>query len=262
MSRLSLNIISIGLLKKMDTTTVSGNGLWKETLGSLIGQEEKGNTKLKHDSSEDTKSICSIEDNDDKTELWQTNLGKANKILLLRSFSFQNGNNLSGTFQIEHGIQHQKTPPKTPQLNGLAERLNRTLVERDRCLLSYAGLPASFWGFGAAKMFHTIIYEFFRCKASVHIPKDERSKLDVKGKPCVFLEYDQDEFGYRLYDPVQKKLVRSRDVVFEEDLTLKDVEKAERETIPQHNDDLIDLDPVPPKHFDSQFGDDIQNDEE
>ncbi|GKE47912.1 hypothetical protein Tco_1479170, partial [Tanacetum coccineum] len=32
------------------------------------------------------------------------------------------------------------------------------------------------------------------------------------------------------------------------------VEKAERETIPQHNDDLIDLDPVPPKHFDSQFG--------
>ncbi|GKC81610.1 putative RNA-directed DNA polymerase [Tanacetum coccineum] len=41
-----------------------------------------------------------------------------------------------------------------------------------------------------------------------------------------------------------------------------DVEKAERETIPQHNDDLIDLDPVPPKHFDSKFGDDIQNDEE
>ncbi|GKB83650.1 putative RNA-directed DNA polymerase [Tanacetum coccineum] len=90
----------------------------------------------------------------------------------------------------------------------------------------------------------------------------ERSKLDVKTKPCVFLGYGQDEFGYRLYDPVQKRLVRSRDVVFEEDLTLKDVEKAERETIPQHNDDLIDLDPVPPKHFDTQFGDNIHNDEE
>ncbi|GJR05427.1 putative RNA-directed DNA polymerase [Tanacetum coccineum] len=46
----------------------------------------------------------------------------------------------------EHGIQHQKTPPKTPQLNGLVERMNRTLVERVRCLLSHAGLPASFWG--------------------------------------------------------------------------------------------------------------------
>ncbi|GJX71625.1 hypothetical protein Tco_0308796 [Tanacetum coccineum] len=53
-----------------------------------------------------------------------------------------------------------------------------------------------------------------------------------------------------------------RDVVFEEDQTLKDVENAERETIPQHNDVLNDLDPVPPKHFDSQFGDDIQNDKE
>ncbi|GKF59181.1 retrovirus-related pol polyprotein from transposon TNT 1-94, partial [Tanacetum coccineum] len=98
--------------------------------------------------------------------------------------------------------------------------------------------------------------------AFVHIPKDERSKLDVKTKPYVFLGYGQDEFGYRLYDPVQKRLVRSRDVVFEEDQTLKDVENAERETIPQHKDDLIDLDPVPPKHFDSQVGDDIQNDEE
>ncbi|GJX96283.1 putative RNA-directed DNA polymerase [Tanacetum coccineum] len=153
----------------------------------------------------------------------------------------------------EHGIQHQKTPSKTPQLNGLAERMNRTLVERVRCLLSHAGV----WSDKDVSYRHLRV---FGCKASVHIPKDERSKLDVKGKPCVFLGYGQDEFGYRLYVPVQKKLVRSRDVVFEEDLTLKDVEKAEREIIPQHNDDLIDLDLVPPKHFDSQFGDDIQND--
>nr|GFD62429.1 hypothetical protein [Tanacetum cinerariifolium] len=44
--------------------------------------------------------------------------------------------------------------------------------------------------------------------------------------------------------------------------TLKDIEKAEKEIIPQHNDDPIDLDPVHPKHFNSQFEDDIQNDEE
>ncbi|GJT05141.1 putative RNA-directed DNA polymerase [Tanacetum coccineum] len=187
----------------------------------------------------------------------------------------------------EHGIQHQKTPPKIPQLNGLAERMNRTLVERVRCLLSHAGLPASFWGEALNMAVHVINLtpcvplrfdvpdrvwsdkdvsyrhlRVFGCKAFVHIPKDERSKLDVKTKPCVFLGYGQDEFGYRLYDPVQKRLVRSRDVVFEEDQTLKDVENAERETIPQHKDDLIDLDPVPPKHFDSQFGDDIQNENE
>ncbi|GKF89517.1 retrovirus-related pol polyprotein from transposon TNT 1-94 [Tanacetum coccineum] len=128
--------------------------------------------------------------------------------------------------------------------------MNRTLVERVRCLLSHAGLPASFWG------------EALNTAASVHIPKDKRSKLDVKNNPCVFLGYGQDELGYMLYDPVQKKLVRSRDVEFDKDQTLKDVEKTEKETIPQHNDDPIDLDLVPLKHFDAQFGDDIQNDEE
>ncbi|GJW86542.1 putative RNA-directed DNA polymerase [Tanacetum coccineum] len=99
-------------------------------------------------------------------------------------------------------------------------------------------LPASFWGFGAAKMFHTVIYKFLDARHLCIFPKMKDQSL------------------------MRRKLVRSRDVVFEEDLTLKDVKKAERETIPQHNDDLIDLDPVPPKHFDSQFGDDIQNDEE
>ncbi|GKA87395.1 putative RNA-directed DNA polymerase [Tanacetum coccineum] len=208
----------------------------------------------------------------------------------LKCIRSDNGGEYIGPFDAycrEHGIQHQKTPPKTPQLNGLAERMNRTLVERVRCLLSHAGLPASFWGEALNTAVHVINLtpcvplrfdvpdrvwsgkdvsyhhlRVFGCKASVHIPKDERSKLDVKNKPCVFLGYGQDELGYRLYDPVQKKLVRSRDVEFDEDQTLKDVEKTEKETIPQHNDDPIDLDPVPPKHFDAQFGDDIQNDEE
>nr|GEZ54845.1 retrovirus-related Pol polyprotein from transposon TNT 1-94 [Tanacetum cinerariifolium] len=36
--------------------------------------------------------------------------------------------------------------------------------------------------------------------------------------------------------------IKSRDVEFEEDQTLKDVEKAEKEIIPLHNDDPIDLD--------------------
>ena len=36
------------------------------------------------------------------------------------------------------------TPPKTPQLNCLAESMNKTLVERVRCVLSEAKLPNSF----------------------------------------------------------------------------------------------------------------------
>ena len=57
----------------------------------------------------------------------------------------------------------------------------------------------------------------FGCKAFVHIMKYERSKLDAKTRPCVFIGCGQDELGYRFYDPVQKKLVRSRDAMFMED---------------------------------------------
>ena len=68
----------------------------------------------------------------------------------------------------------------------------------------------------------------FGCKAFVHVPKDERSKLDVKTRQCIFVGYGQDEFGYRFFDPVEKKLVRSRDVVFFEDQTIEDLDKCEK----------------------------------
>ena len=42
-------------------------------------------------------------------------------------------------------IHHQKTHPNTPQLNGLVEMMNKTLVERVRCVLSEAKLLNSFW---------------------------------------------------------------------------------------------------------------------
>ena len=45
----------------------------------------------------------------------------------------------------EHGIRHQFTPPKSPQLDGLAERMNRMIVERMRCLISQSGLSMTFW---------------------------------------------------------------------------------------------------------------------
>ena len=57
----------------------------------------------------------------------------------------------------------------------------------------------------------------FGCKAFVHIPKDERSKLDNKAKACIFLGYGHEEFKYILWDPMNKKIIRSRDVVFLED---------------------------------------------
>ena len=59
----------------------------------------------------------------------------------------------------------------------------------------------------------------FGCRAFVHVPKDERSKLDKKTRQCIFIGYGEDEFGYRFYDPIEKKLVKSRDVQFMKDQT-------------------------------------------
>ena len=67
----------------------------------------------------------------------------------------------------------------------------------------------------------------FSCKAYVHIPKDERSKLDDKAKECIFLDYRHEEFGYRLWDPVAGKLIKNRNVVFLEDQIVSDEEKSD-----------------------------------
>jgi hypothetical protein len=169
-------------------------------------------------------------------------------------------------------------------LNGLIERMNRTLVERVRCLLSQSQLPNSFWGDALSTSIHVfnltpcVFLQFdvpdrvwtgkdvsyyhlcvFGCKAFVLIPKNERSKLDVKTRQCIFLGYGLDEFHYRLYDPVEKKLVRSQNVVFMEDQTIHDIEKTGK-VMTQYSDGLIDLDTTPLTDLPAHVDHDVQND--
>lgn len=56
---------------------------------------------------------------------------------------------LSGEFDSfckANGIQRHRTVPSNPQQNGVAERMNRTLLERVRCMLLSVGLSKEFWG--------------------------------------------------------------------------------------------------------------------
>jgi len=189
----------------------------------------------------------------------------------LKCVRTNNGGEYCGPFDEycrQQDIRHQKTPPKTPQLNCLAEKMNMTLMERVRCLLSEVKLLGFFWDEALYIVAHVINLSpivvlqddvpdkvwygkdvsyshlrVFGCKAFVHVPKDERSKLDAKTRDCIFIGYGHDEFAYRFYDHVEKNLVRSRDVIFVEDQIIEDIGKIEKsESL--STDDVIDFDPA------------------
>jgi len=45
----------------------------------------------------------------------------------------------------EKDIQHELTIPDTPQHNGVAERMKRTLLDKVQSMLQDASLPESYW---------------------------------------------------------------------------------------------------------------------
>ncbi|KAL0550376.1 hypothetical protein IC582_014885 [Cucumis melo] len=53
--------------------------------------------------------------------------------------------------------------------------------------------------------------------AYAHIPTQKCCKLDDRSEKYVFVGYDASSKGYKLYNPVTKKMIVSRDVVFDEE---------------------------------------------
>jgi hypothetical protein len=142
----------------------------------------------------------------------------------------------------EKGIQHQLSVPRTPQQNGVAERMNRTIQETARSMIHNAGLGTKFWAEAVCtaaivrnrcptvavdnmtpyecfngKKPDVSNFKVFGCKAYMHVPKETRKKWDSKTKKCIFVGYSISSKGYRLYDPKTRKLHISRDVLFDED---------------------------------------------
>ena len=145
------------------------------------------------------------------------------------------------------GIRREFTAPYTPVQNGVAERMNRTIQDRVVSMLHHANLPQGFWVEAVRTAIHVINlspstakglkvaqelwtgktpnYDHLRvfgCEAYVHVPKQLRQKLDFKSRKCIFLGYGVDgQFGYRLWDPETRTIVRSSDVVFNEKIMHK-----------------------------------------
>ncbi|KAL0431218.1 UNVERIFIED_CONTAM: Retrovirus-related Pol polyprotein from transposon TNT 1-94 [Sesamum radiatum] len=168
------------------------------------------------------------------------------KIKFLRS---DNGTEYTNSqfqkFHKEHGIQRHFSVRKTPQQNGVVERINRSLTEKARCLRLNAGLPKSFWAEAVSMACYLINrspraslggkvaeevwignpinfdhLRIFGCLTYVHVPSDERSKLNPKSKQFIFLGYKKGVKGYKFWDSVARQMVISRDAVFDEQFML------------------------------------------
>jgi len=149
--------------------------------------------------------------------------------------------NMFSVFCSEGGIKHFTTTPYSPQQNGVVERRNQTVIEMARCMLKSMNVPSELWGEAVC----TAVYilnrsptkslnnmtpfeawhgkkpkvnhlRTFGCVAHVKLIGLGLKKLSDRSKKMVFIGYESGTKGYRFYDPTTKRLVVSRDVIFDE----------------------------------------------
>ncbi|PHT90442.1 hypothetical protein T459_05555 [Capsicum annuum] len=59
-------------------------------------------------------------------------------------------------------------------------------------------------------------FRIFGCIAYAHIPDQKRKKLDDKREKSIFLGVSYQSKAYKLFNPNTKKILISRDVIFDE----------------------------------------------
>lgn len=122
-----------------------------------------------------------------------------------------------------------------------SERKNRTIMNLVRSILTSSGISRSFWPEAVNWSIHILNrcitftvknmtpeeawsrkqpvvdhFKIFGCIAYAHIPDQKRKKLDDKGEKCIFLGVSDQSKAYKLYNTNTKKIVISRDVIFDE----------------------------------------------
>ena len=99
------------------------------------------------------------------------------------------------------------------------------LINRSPSILLDFDIPQRVWIRKDVPFSH---FKVFGCKSFIHVPKEQRSKLDDKATSCIFIGYGDKEFGYWLWDSKKQKIVISRDVVYHEQKTIEDMDKNVR----------------------------------
>ena len=160
-------------------------------------------------------------------------------------------NNFKSYLQ-DHGISHQLTVPYTPQQNGVAERLNRTLIDLVRSMLADSGIEKRFWTEALATAVYVRNRVFTRAlptnKTPHHlwtrsppdvsnlrvfgskcwyvVPKKLLKKLDPRSQEAIMIGYSSCSKGWKLWDAINNKMVVSRDVTFDESCSRPSLESS------------------------------------
>ena len=85
-------------------------------------------------------------------------------------------------------------------------------------------LPEEVWSGKEVKLSHLRIFGWV---SFLLINSSNRDKLDLKARKCYFIGYGSDMFGYKFWDDQNKKIIRSTNVTFNENLFYKDKFSAE-----------------------------------
>ena len=148
-------------------------------------------------------------------------------------------------FCAEHGIIHERTPPYSPQSNGVAERKNCTLSDLVNAMLDTEGLSKEWWGEAILTACHVLnrmptknkeippfeewekkrlnlsYLRTWGCLAKVNVPINKKRKFGPKTVDCVFLGYAIHSVGYRFLiisskipDMIEGTIMESRDATF------------------------------------------------
>ena len=142
-------------------------------------------------------------------------------------------------FYRDKGIHMQTTNRYTPEQNGAAERLNRTLIEKVRPMLAESGLPKSMWAEAVVTASYIrnrspvkgreltpweLFYgskpdvshlRTFGARAYALTPKQLRNKLESVSQPGRFIGYPSGTKGYKILLDSGDTVI-SRDVIFSE----------------------------------------------
>ncbi|GJV45119.1 MEI2-like protein 2 [Tanacetum coccineum] len=149
----------------------------------------------------------------------ENQLGKTIKLLR----SNRGGEYMSQEFldhHKEHGIIAHRTPPYTPQHNGMSERRNRTLLDMVRSMMSQTTLPMSFWDYA------------LECVARIlnMLPTKKVEKTPYK------VWIPKETMGYCFYYPPENKVFVARNVEF-----FKDSLIAQEAKIDEPQSDIIPI---------------------